>query len=416
MHDPGGNAYWPRPRRLQGDRVIGGVAAGLSAWLGVPVVAMRLLFVIAALLNGIGVLAYAALWLALPVDGDDTSQPSHLRVIIAAMLGATAALLLLDRFDLPRSGVLLPVLLVGTGVALWRQNPVRRPRSLAHRDDSSHRTSSPTTVAGDNPTTPVRRVRLPNADAREPQSPLARIAFAIAFAALAVALLADRGDAFDLTPSRGASLLLVVLGAALIVGARYGRARWLVIVAVPLAISLPVTSTFDDLDVDPFEHVGERTYFVDEIASTLAPSYSNGVGPLTVNLAGIEADGKTRRTEVRSAIGPIDVFVPRDVQVVVHARVGWGKITVVDYDHDPSNRSSMRSIRLAEENGRDIENTTIMAGEPGGGSLDIEVASGLGPVRVVRAPWPANTVVRPPITTTTTPTTTSLANTTIETR
>ena len=159
MHDPDGSAYWPRPRRLHGDRIIGGVAAGLSAWLGVPVVAMRLLFVVAALLNGIGVLAYAALWLALPVDGDDTSQPSHLRLVAAALLGATAALLLLDRFDLPGSGVLLPVLLVGIGVALWRQNPIRRPRPPAHHDESSRR-SSAATAASDNPTTPVRRVRL----------------------------------------------------------------------------------------------------------------------------------------------------------------------------------------------------------------------------------------------------------------
>jgi hypothetical protein len=84
----------------------------------------------------------------------------------------------------------------------------------------------------------------------------------------------------------------------------------------------------------------------------------------------------------------------------------------------------MRPIQLANEHGRDIESTTIMAGEPGAGSLEIEVASGLGPVRVVRTPSPSDTATRPAVTTTipTVPTTlapsptTTLANATIETR
>ena len=429
MHDPGGNAYWPRPRRLHGDRVIGGVAAGLSAWLGLPVVAMRLLFVIAALLNGIGVLAYAALWLALPVDGHDTSRPSHLRVIIAAMLGATAVLLLLEPFDLPTSGVLLPILLVGTGVALWRQNPVRRPQSPAQPDETSHRTATSAIVSSDNPTTPVRRVRLPNVRSpRDSRSPLARIALVVAFAALAVALLADRGDAVDLTLSRGASLLLVVLGAALIVGARYGHARWLVLLAVPLAISLPVSSTFDTLDVDPFANLGNRTYLVEDSASTLAPSYRNGVGELKLNLAGMQTDALAHRTEVRTAIGLIEVFVPHAMHVVVHAKVGWGEITVDDFQADPATGSFIRRTRLTNEHGRDIESTTTLAGEPGAGSLDIEVASGFGSVRVVRVPPRPGTATRPATTTTipVVPSTapagpsssapTTLANTTIETR
>src|SRR5688500_8046437 len=163
-HEPGGNAYWPRPRRLHGDRVIGGVAAGLSAWLGVPVVAMRLLFVIAALLNGIGALAYAALWLALPVDGDDTTQPSHLRVIIAAVVGATAVLLLLEPFDLPTSGVLLPILLVGTGVALWRPNPHRHPRPPAQPEAPDDPPVVPSTARENGPER-ARRVDLSRARA-----------------------------------------------------------------------------------------------------------------------------------------------------------------------------------------------------------------------------------------------------------
>ena len=70
--------------------------------------------------------------------------------------------------------------------------------------------------------------------------------------------------------------------------------------------------------------------------------------------------------------------------------------------------------------GRDIESTTTIAGEPGAGSLEIDVASGLGSVRVVRVPPRPATATRPATTTTTTPSattpTSTLATTTIETR
>jgi phage shock protein PspC (stress-responsive transcriptional regulator) len=408
--EPDDDAYWPRPRRLADDRILGGVAAGLSAWLGVPVVALRLVFVIAALLNGIGLLAYAALWLALPLDGDLASEPRRLRVIGGAALGAIAALLVLERFDLPRSSILLPILLVGIGVALWQHSPNRRPRPPAQPDPSSvlpgaanRPDQTPALTTSSHPVLRGRRVRRPGSHSRAPReswSPLARIGLALAFAALAIALLADRGDAVDLTLSRGASLLLVVLGAALIIGARYGHARSLTLLALPVAIFLPVASTFDSLDVDPFTHLGSRTYHVDGLASPLAPSYRNGIGRLTLDLTNIANDGITRRTELRNAIGSIEVFVPARVEVIVHARIGSGTLHVDDFRMDPEPRKVVPRPRLADESGRDVERTTTLPGEPDAGTIEIDAANGLGSIFVTRMPLRPDTEPRPAVTTT----------------
>jgi phage shock protein PspC (stress-responsive transcriptional regulator) len=399
--DPAGDAYWHRLQRLDDGRTIGGVATGLSAWLGVPVIAVRLVFVIAALLNGIGLLAYAALWLALPLDGDHGSAPSRSRVIVGVVLGGLAALLILERFDLPTSGILLPLLLVGVGVALWQRSPDRRPRPTAP--------AAPLPEARTEDTSRVRRVRRSLAHPpRRSASQLTRIGLALAFAALAIALLVDRGDALDLTLSRGTSLLLVVLGAVLIVGAWFGHARPIVALALPLAVFLPVASTFDSLDVDPFTHLGDRAYFADGSATPLAPSYRNGIGTLELNFGNIVPDGAARRTELRNAMGTTEVFAPPRVEVIIHARAGWGTITVDDLQRESTTSSFARWVRLADEEGRDVEQTITLPGEAGGGSIEIDITNGFGTIRVTRVPsdhidrFPFTTRPAPPATTATT--------------
>jgi len=64
----GAPAAGPRRAYRNGeDRLLGGVAAGLADHLAVPVLHVRLAFVVAAAVGGFGVLAYAGLWLFLPV-------------------------------------------------------------------------------------------------------------------------------------------------------------------------------------------------------------------------------------------------------------------------------------------------------------------------------------------------------------
>jgi len=54
--------------RRRENRVLGGVAAGLADYLHVDVALVRLVFVLAALAEGAGVLAYLILWLVMPEE------------------------------------------------------------------------------------------------------------------------------------------------------------------------------------------------------------------------------------------------------------------------------------------------------------------------------------------------------------
>ena len=138
----------PQPRKFyrQSDgRLIGGVAAGLAAHLGLQPLAVRLTFALLAALNGFGLVLYLALWIFTPLD--QAQQEPDVPVGIAAAtrsgkrrrrlrgpskgdLGQLAALVLLgaglillvQQTPLGVSpAVFVPVLLGGLGVALiWR--------------------------------------------------------------------------------------------------------------------------------------------------------------------------------------------------------------------------------------------------------------------------------------------------------
>jgi signal transduction histidine kinase len=57
-----------RATRSTDERLLGGVAAGLAAHLGVDVLAVRAAFLLSSALGGLGVALYAGLWMVLPTD------------------------------------------------------------------------------------------------------------------------------------------------------------------------------------------------------------------------------------------------------------------------------------------------------------------------------------------------------------
>ena len=52
--------------RSEADKIIGGVCGGLGSYLGIDPLILRILFVLLAMINGIGVTLYALLWIFVP--------------------------------------------------------------------------------------------------------------------------------------------------------------------------------------------------------------------------------------------------------------------------------------------------------------------------------------------------------------
>ncbi len=111
----------PRLVRRPDDRVVAGVASGVAQHFGIDVTIVRVGFVVATVLGGFGILAYLGAWLFLPTPGDDRPGPRDWRFWLGLAFLVSAFFTVVARFDLPDSGWVFAILLIGVGVALWRQ-------------------------------------------------------------------------------------------------------------------------------------------------------------------------------------------------------------------------------------------------------------------------------------------------------
>lgn len=132
-----GPGPYPRYLRPRSGRVVAGVSAGLASHLGVDVFVVRLVFVVAAFLSGLGVWAYAGLWMfskasdevAPPPERSRLPQPLNVLLVVVGVVGSGMTLLLISGM----SGlVLLPLLTVGVGAFLAWQSYDRGTSSVGN--------------------------------------------------------------------------------------------------------------------------------------------------------------------------------------------------------------------------------------------------------------------------------------------
>jgi signal transduction histidine kinase/phage shock protein PspC (stress-responsive transcriptional regulator) len=112
------------------ERWIAGICGGLAEHFGQPVWVFRVAFLGTALIGGAGIVAYALLWMFLPLGQEGGTGHGHARVgswDLTGLLGFVALglglLLALSTLGVPvQVSVWAPMILVGAGVVvLWRQ-------------------------------------------------------------------------------------------------------------------------------------------------------------------------------------------------------------------------------------------------------------------------------------------------------
>ena len=119
--------------RSVSDRWVGGVAGGLAEHFSAPAWVFRTAFVLTALMAGAGVVAYALMWVFLPLDPDRSPVPEaagrpirgwDLSGVLGILALGLGVLLGLAALGLPiRVSLWGPVLILGAGVILlWRQS------------------------------------------------------------------------------------------------------------------------------------------------------------------------------------------------------------------------------------------------------------------------------------------------------
>ncbi|MBO4208386.1 ATP-binding protein [Micromonospora echinofusca] len=122
----------PRLYRARGHRLAAGVAAGIAEHLGIPVVRVRIAFVLLLGFNGLGLLLYAAFWAVVPLrpGGDEPPRRDVAQLLPFVVIGLGVLLIQMMLFNsfgaTATAGWLVAIIAVGAGV-IWHQSaPERR--------------------------------------------------------------------------------------------------------------------------------------------------------------------------------------------------------------------------------------------------------------------------------------------------
>ena len=336
-----------RPRE---GRIVAGVAQGLANRYDLPVLLIRVIFVLLTFAGGLGVALYAAGWFLIRSDDEETTPAERIfsgastsRSWLGIGLVFLAILILLDNFTFLSTGIVWSVGLLVVGVLLYTGD---LPRLVRNQGDGEQEgvqqmttTETPTTalVRTDTPSgpgdaggavpptpTPTPPVIPPPPPKPKETSYLGRITIGVVLVSLGVLAILDNipGLPIEPQPRHYIALATVVIGLGLMVGGFVGRARWLILIGALLVPTLLFSPVFEyDWNTDEFD----RTVSPDTFAE-LEESYTQDVGNLVIDLTDLPWDGETVDLTVAVDAGNIEIWIPPGVGLEGEASVDVGHV------------------------------------------------------------------------------------------
>ncbi len=336
----------PATETPESNRVIGGVGAFVGERLGVDPLWVRLGLVVLALLDGVGLLLYAGLWLVF-IAG--RSLP-WLRYAGGALLivGLPLALSESHPLNFVDGPVAIVALLAGLALALWQ------PRTSAvDTEPAAMQWQAPVVARAPKP----------------PPSPLGRAALALALAVAAVGALIDKANGGRLHPEQWLGAAAVVCGIGLLVGIFVGHARWLIVPAILFGLAGWAWGVCARLGV-PITERGDSSASIDTtgLFGTRDMRVAHGSASLWVG----GAPASVVRPTMRVAFGDVDITSNGLTTIEIHADVDDGSIMM----------STQGSHRVGD---------VITIGPDGAPSVIVDVRIGHGNLTINEYAEPVNT-------------------------
>ena len=376
------------------------MAGGLGRYFGIDPIVFRLAFVAFAIFGGGGVLLYLIAWVAMPAGDTADPVPASRGSDLAAWIGLALVLAALLMFGgalfTLRPGFVAALVLLAGGFLLFQHSAQERgaPSGTPFGARFPHRPAAPASagsgagpavaeqVAGaerpadageeparGEPTMPIGQPAMAPAapPPRAPRSRLGRVTLAALFLSLGVlGFLHATGVVFP-EPGDYAALALGCVGAGLLAGAWWGRARWLIPVGV-LLVPLALVTSLAPRGMD-FDSGAGEVYEHPRSSAELASDYELGAGQLTLDLTRLRLlPGERRRVAASIGAGELLVVVPPGMPVAVRAEAGVGDVQVFGV-----RRNGLRP----EVRSREVSGSGVV--------LELDLSVGLGQVRVVRA-------------------------------
>jgi phage shock protein PspC (stress-responsive transcriptional regulator) len=381
------------------------VAAALGRATNTDPVLWRVLFGVLSLVGGVGIVAYLIGWLLIPAEGD-TASPleallgrgrSSTSPVIVVLVGigailATGSFL----FHGPRQLLLVAALILGAVLLLNRstgQPP--RPASTtppAFAEPAYPEAAYPAPPPPAYPTGPESTgyrppfapygpyatspypypgLGTPPAPVTPPKPPsrLGRVTLSLVLLVLGVIALIDVVGHGSIPFAGYVAAALATVGAGLVIGAWFGRARGLIALGIVLSVVLAIASAAGR--VDRWRGSTGDVSWTPTSLSQLSDRYEHGFGNVDLDLRQLDFTGQDRHVTIRLNAGNMHVEVPPKVDVEVIAKVNVGNANVFDSTWDGVN-TPRRTVTNDDTDG------------PGGGHLVLDIQLTAGDLEVNR--------------------------------
>jgi phage shock protein PspC (stress-responsive transcriptional regulator) len=309
--------------------VLGGVAGGLGDYFNIDPLLIRIGFVGLMIFGGAGLVLYVVAWLLIPANGQDTSTvegflgrlgltPQRLGWIALAVVG----LILISNMPvggpLDGSGSVFIGPLPGMNpAALWALAIIVVGIVLLRRRENAPATAAAATI----PAGPIAVAAPAVAKTPPPpRSPLAWYACGAVLLSIGLLALVSQVARVGVAPGQFFGAALAILGIGLVVGAWWGRARVLILLAL-LLMPLAVTASFITAPLEG--GIGDHRY-APVTAAEVRGEYRSLGGRLVLDLTGLHLGPGLVHITASVAVGQLMVILPREASVELHSRVGAG--------------------------------------------------------------------------------------------
>ena len=198
----------------------------------------------------------------------------------------------------------------------------------------------------------------------KPRSPLGVLTLSVAFVVVGTMILVGNLGAADVTMGQMAAAGLFVVGLGLLVGAWWGRSRFLVLVGVvmvPVVVAggfmhFPLRGSLGDI------WINARTI------EDVSPRYEMLFGSLYMDLVDMREFEGTREIDISVAAGQTTIFVPRRMSLTIKGHIEYGRA----------------AIGLGPRRGDDLVLANEVEGNPQAGHLVINFRGGIATLYVER--------------------------------
>jgi phage shock protein PspC (stress-responsive transcriptional regulator) len=351
----------PRLVRSRRDRKIAGVAGGIAEHLNIDPILVRIGFLVSVIAGGLGIVLYLAGWLLIPEEGDQESlgAPFVARLrrapwlaVLLFVIGGTVLFSQVLWWD--GGGIFWALVLIGAGWLIYQDAPISGRR----RDEPP---PPPSASESKDVTAPAPAAAV-EPRVRRPRSFLGRYTFGALLLAIGLAAMLANAGAFSLDVGQYPALALTIVGAGLLVGTLWGRARGLIALGILL---VPFAWAGALVDV-PLEGGFADRYYAPMTPALVEDEYRLVGGQMNFDLTDLEWGSEPIELEATVAFGEIEVAVPKDVEVELHGSVAGGEIQFFE-DH---------------RSGYDVEVDSTGGGDGSAGTLMIDARASFGRIEV----------------------------------